>query len=443
MKGMDYVCNIFIWIQVTFQTVVIQIQHLRLRADRNGGYFMKNSKRYLITMTAMLSVLLLFASCGGKDVDTDTEKNGETEDVSAEFSDTDSPDTDINPDEIILPKEDDFSNPDFVIKKGVLVKYFGSDTIVTVPDTVGEIGEYAFSHSSSPESIVEIRLGKNVGKISPKAFFELDALIKVETGENPYFEEYHYDNEDIYPLDGEYFPTVYAISSFCQPIIFCFGYELDGILDFLTETDYYIEKENITIAMTDALLNITINEGDIGYYCVLNAITYGNYIKEFDGFSLDGVYRFRAFEAKEAFVFTRATYNFSEAYIFAGGETFEMSGDEDYTVRFFKEGDRLKYCKMPRKYSSFSNGHGVANFFLIYNEIMSRNEFCSEYGSVEISENGFVYTSERMYGLSEHLRLLGQDIDECFEKYYCEGEYSTLDELIEANVKRLAEENNN
>ena len=98
MKGMDYVCNIFIWIQVTFQAVVIQIQHLRLRADRNGGYFMKNSKRYLITITAMLSVLLLFASCSGKDIDTYTERNGEKESISAEFSDTESPDIDINSD---------------------------------------------------------------------------------------------------------------------------------------------------------------------------------------------------------------------------------------------------------------------------------------------------------------------------------------------------------
>ena len=404
---------------------------------------MKNLKMYFAVSIMVLAVIFCLASCMGKDVDTYTEKNGETGSISAEFSDTDSPDIDINSDEIILPQEDDFSNPDFVIEKGVLIKYLGKAAVVSVPDTVNEIGEYAFSHSPSPENITEIRLGKNVSKISAKAFFGLDALIKVETGENPYFEEYYYDNRDIYPLDGEYFPTIYALSSFYQPIIFCFGYELDGILDFLSETDYYIEKENITIAISDALFDIKINEGTFGYYCVLNDIRYENYIKEFDSFSLDGVYRFRAFETKEAFVFTRASSNFAEAYLFACGEIFEMKGTTDYTIRFFKKDDQLKYCKMPCKYSAFTNEHGVTNFFLVYNEIMSRTEFCSEYGLIEIDENGLVYIPEMTYNLSEHLLMLGKEIDDCFEKFYCECEYDTLDELIEANVKRLEKENDN
>ena len=206
---------------------------------------MKNSKRYLITITAILSVLLLFASCGGKDGDTDTETNVETESISAEFSDTDSPDTDTNPDEIILPKEDDFSNPDFVIEKGVLVKYLGEDAVVSVPDTAGEIGEYAFSHSPSPEGITEIRLGKNVGKISPKAFFGLDNLVKIESVENPFFitKFQEYDN-------------AYALYSKDQPVIFYFPDKEEHSITYATETEYYHQDEKIILAASNALFEI-------------------------------------------------------------------------------------------------------------------------------------------------------------------------------------------
>ena len=86
---------------------------------------MKNLKMYFAVSIMVLAVFFCLASCGGKDIDTYTEKNGETESISAEFSDTDRTNTGINPDKISLPQEDDFSNPDFVIEKGVLVKYLG------------------------------------------------------------------------------------------------------------------------------------------------------------------------------------------------------------------------------------------------------------------------------------------------------------------------------
>lgn len=148
---------------------------------------MKKSKKYFAISIMVLTVIFCLASCGEKGGDTYTETDVETEDISAEDSETNTPETEINLDKIILPSEDDFSNPDFVIEKGVLTQYLGCDAVVTVPETVGEIGEYAFSHSSSPEKITEIRIGKNVGKISPKAFFELDNLVKIESVENPFF----------------------------------------------------------------------------------------------------------------------------------------------------------------------------------------------------------------------------------------------------------------
>ena len=384
-------------------------------------------RKFLIFIVFSATILLSFASCGkteeGKSAETETDEKAETEHVTET--------------ETSAATETYVPDDNFVTIDGVLTEYKGTDTVVTIPDYVTEIADRAFEDAPNAGKITEIRLGRGVTKISAKAFFGLDALIKIETGENPYFEEFSFDNRDIYPLDGEYFPTVYALSSFCQPIIFCFGYELNGILDFLTETDYYIEKENITIVISNALLDIKINDSPFGYYCVLNVITYENYIKKYDSFSLDGVDRFRAFETEEAFVFSKATNNFAETYLFACGKIFEVNGNTDYTIRFFKKDGQLKYCKMPCKYSAFTNGHGVTNFFLIYNEIMSRTELCSEYGRVETDENGPVYIPERTYNLTEQLLMLGKDIDECFEKYYCEGEYDTLDELIEANRKKI------
>ena len=205
---------------------------------------MKNLKRHLTTLVVMLSMLLLFASCGGKAVDTYTE-NGETESISAELSDTNPPDTDIDLDEISLPQEDDFSNPDFVIEKGVLVKYLGDGAVVSVPDTVGEIGEYAFAHTSSPEGIVEIRLGKNVGKISPKAFFGLDNLVKIEPVENPFFitKFQEYDN-------------AYALYSKDQPVIFYFPDKELHSITYATETEYYHQDEKIILAASNARFEI-------------------------------------------------------------------------------------------------------------------------------------------------------------------------------------------
>ena len=385
-------------------------------------------KRYLIAMTAILSVLLLFASCGGKDGDTDTETNGETESISAEFSDTDSPDIDINSDEIILPGEDDFSNPDFVIEKGVLVKYLGEDAVVSVPDTASEIGEYAFSHSPSPENITEIRLGKNVSKISPKAFFGIDNLVRIESVENPFFitKFQEYDN-------------AYALYSKDQPVIFYFPDKELHSITYATETEYYHQDEKIILAASNALFEIDFeyDEYDGNRYWYVYSITYKEMVKNFSEESFSGHFGKYVFATNEAFVFMKKCYNDSDAYFFIDDKVLEEKNlfdySVDYPVSFYSDNKELKYIKMSSRYSILTSGTNVMEMCLSYTE--SREDFCAEYGRVEITKEGLKYIPEKTYNISEYLEMRGTSIDECFEKSYHSETYNSLDELIRANTQ--------
>ena len=389
---------------------------------------MENLKRYLIIITAMLSVLLLFASCGGKDIDTYTEKNGESESISAEFSDTDSPDTDINSDEIILPKEDDFSNPDFVIEKGILVKYLGEAMVVSVPDTAREIGEYAFSHSPSPENITEIRLGKNVSKISPKAFFGLDNLVKIESVETPFFitKFQEYDN-------------AYALYSKDQPVIFYFPDKELHSITYATETEYYHQDEKIILVASNALFEIDFeyDEYDGNRYWYVYSITYKETVKNFSEESFSGHFGKYVFATNEAFVFMKKCYNAADSYFFIDDKVLEEKNlfdySVDYPVSFYSDNKELKYIKMSSGYSILTSGTNVMEMCLLYTE--SREEFCAEYGRIEITEAGLNYIPEKTYNISEYLEMRGTSIDECFEKSYHSEIYDTLDELLEANAE--------
>lgn len=391
---------------------------------------MKNSKRYLITITAMLSVLLLFASCGGKDVDTYTEKNVETESISAEFSDIYPTDTGINPDEIILPNEDDFSNPDFVIEKGVLVKYLGEDAVVSVPDTANEIGEYAFSHSPSPEGITEIRLGKNVGKISPKAFFELDNLVKIDTGKNKIFETFVF----------EYIPESCILYKKDLSIFFCFEYGC-GMIDFL-DTNFndiaYILPvfTKVDFVCGDAILQI----GRASDYMLFDkvpqwhlfSIQYGSVNKIFDEPRvLCGNFSVYAFEAENAFVFTTNVYNWASGYVITNDEIIEVSDsnfEEDSVSLYRGEDKKLCYKKIDKNYTTMQ-------IDTISDTITSRDQFYGEDGMVKIVNGKLEFDRENTYTLTDYMAWRGTTLD----KWYSEQEgreFNTLDELIDENKNR-------
>lgn len=435
MKDEDYVCKILIWIQETFSDVYYLNITFTVACRRRRRIFREKIKKHLITIAAILSVLLLFASCGEKGGDTYTETNVETEDVSAEDSETNTPETEINLDEIILPSEDDFSNPDFVIEKGVLMQYLGCNAVVTVPDTVAEIAEYAFSYSPSPEKITEIRLGKNVGKISPKAFFELDALVKIESVENPFFvtKFQRYDN-------------AYALYSKDQPVMFYFPDKELNSITYVIETEYYHQDEKIILAASNALFEIDFeyNEHHGHRYWGLYSVSYGETVKNFKQEDFSGNIGIYAFETDEAFVFMKKSYNMSDAYFFVNDSILEeksLDYSVEYPISFYSDDGELKYIKMASGYSILTSGTNVMGMCLYYTE--SRDEFCAEYGRVEITDEELIYIPEKTYNISEYLEMRGTSIDECFEKSCFSEEYDSLDELLTVNAKRAAEEKDN
>ena len=64
-------------------------------------------------------------------------------------------------------------NSNFDINNHILIKYIGSDDIVTIPDGVTEIGEDAFKES---KNLIELVMPDSVTRIGDKAFYGCDKL---------------------------------------------------------------------------------------------------------------------------------------------------------------------------------------------------------------------------------------------------------------------------
>ena len=361
--------------------------------------------KFLIFIVFSAIILLSFASCGK----TETGKSTETETVEEI--------------ETYVPDED------FFVIGTCLMQYKGTDTVVTIPDYVTEIADRAFENAPNADKITEIRLGRGVAKISAKAFFGLDVLTKIESAQNPFFitEFQKYDN-------------AYALYSKDQPVIFYFPDKEMHSITYATENEYYEQNEKIILAASDALFEIGFEE-DVNYgnrYWYVSSITYNGTVKNFEANESFGAPLGRyVFNTNEAFVFMKQIYNAADTYFFVDDKVFEKKNLFDYAVgysiSFYSENENLKYIKMASGYEILTSG--VSTMTMCFYEIESRDEFCAEYGRVEITDEGLQYIPERTYNISEYLEMKGTSIDECFENYYA-GEYDTLDELIEANAKR-------
>ena len=75
---------------------------------------------------------------------------------------------------------------DFIIENGVLIKYNGNDSVITIPTDVTEIGTEAFA---GKKKITEITVPGAVTKIGNNAFKGCSTLVKVEI-QNPETEAY-------------------------------------------------------------------------------------------------------------------------------------------------------------------------------------------------------------------------------------------------------------
>lgn len=66
---------------------------------------------------------------------------------------------------------------EFDIQEGVLVKYTGSETVVTIPDTVNSVKDRAFAQNMS---VTEVHIPHTVTKIHSSTFRDCKALVRVE-----------------------------------------------------------------------------------------------------------------------------------------------------------------------------------------------------------------------------------------------------------------------
>ena len=374
-------------------------------------------RKLLIFIVFSAIILLSFASCEKTEAGKSTETGAET--LSEHVTETET----SAATETYVPDED------FFVIGTCLMQYKGTDTVVTIPDYVTEIADRAFEDAPNADKITEIRLGRGVAKISAKAFFGLDVLTKIESAQNPFFitEFQKYDN-------------AYALYSKDQPVIFYFPDKEMHSITYATENEYYEQNEKIILAASDALFEIGFEE-DVNYgnrYWYVSSITYNGTVKNFEANESFGAPLGRyVFNTNEAFVFMKQIYNAADTYFFVDDKVFEKKNLFDYAVgysiSFYSENENLKYIKMASGYEILTSG--VSTMTMCFYEIESRDEFCAEYGRVEITDEGLQYIPERTYNISEYLEMKGTSIDECFENYYA-GEYDTLDELIEANAKR-------
>ena len=72
----------------------------------------------------------------------------------------------------------------FHIEDGVLLSYSGSETDITIPDTVETIADFTFLGNQNANKIEVVRLGTGVQKVEVNAFAGLDNLVELMIAEN-------------------------------------------------------------------------------------------------------------------------------------------------------------------------------------------------------------------------------------------------------------------
>ena len=71
----------------------------------------------------------------------------------------------------------------FYIENGVLLRYTGAETDITLPETVEEIADFAFLENKNAKGIEVVRLGASVKVVEANAFAGLEKLSSVEVSE--------------------------------------------------------------------------------------------------------------------------------------------------------------------------------------------------------------------------------------------------------------------
>ena len=67
----------------------------------------------------------------------------------------------------------------FYIENGVLLKYTGAETDITIPEEVEIIADYTFLENTNASKIEVVRLGAGVQKVETNAFAGLENLVDI------------------------------------------------------------------------------------------------------------------------------------------------------------------------------------------------------------------------------------------------------------------------
>lgn len=345
---------------------------------------------------------------------------------------------------------------DFVIENGVLLRYAGADTTVTVPDGVSEIASGAFRTSSSSSQITEIKLNNDVKVISDGAFSGLDMLDTITVPQDN--TAFSFESGVLSASDGS---VHFALDA---------GERIDvaGFLDTLEKMGRMKEytERDISFVFGDVVLvcrsePIPAPDPESGkersaWYTVKSVSAFGQTFEIAKGkyykrsSMTDGVIEtnalFELFLTDDAVVYEKRVSDFGLAVVITGSGVTEIynscdapwNADEttptwyNEPVIWFGVGDdgRLTYTRTPRKYA-FDQSLDLEIRYCV-----GRDEFAFEEGTVDFDGANVVYVPENRKSAGEVF-----DLDKLF-KDWRNGlgsndeelkAYATLDELIAHN----------
>lgn len=88
----------------------------------------------------------------------------------------------------------------FYIENGTLLRYTGSETDITIPETVKTIADFTFLQNENADKIEVVRLGESVQKVETNAFAGLENLVDLIISENNL--SFVYEDDLIMTSDG-------------------------------------------------------------------------------------------------------------------------------------------------------------------------------------------------------------------------------------------------